>query len=247
MTIERARRDLVIANRILAREDVLDAYGHVSLRHPDDPESFLQSRSKSPQLDDLITFDLHGTPMGADERPGYLERFIHAAVLDARPEVTCVVHGHTEALLPFCITDTPLVPVIHVAAEMGATVPVWDIRDRFGDETNLLVTNLEQGRDLASTLAGNSVCLMRGHGFVAAGTSLIRTISMVVYLARNARVLMAARQLGEVVALSAGEIAAGSRTGPGETFDPDSPAVRRSWEYWADRAGCADLLDDHRG
>jgi hypothetical protein len=29
---------LVIANRILAHEEVIDAYGHVSVRHPDKPD-----------------------------------------------------------------------------------------------------------------------------------------------------------------------------------------------------------------
>jgi len=89
--------------------------------------------------------------------------------------VTSVVHAHAEDILPFGIAQaTPLRPVIHSGSFIGADVPVWDIADKFGD-TNLLVTNIAQGRDLAKTLAGNSVALMRGHGFASAGRSLIES------------------------------------------------------------------------
>ena len=80
---------------------------------------------------------------------------------------TPVVHAHAEDILPFGIAQaTPLRPVIHSGSFIGANVPVWDIADKFGD-TNLLVTNMDQGRDLAKCLAGNNVALMRGHGFAS--------------------------------------------------------------------------------
>ncbi|WP_134765183.1 class II aldolase/adducin family protein [Nocardioides sp. 1609] len=237
---------LVIANRILAREDVVDAYGHISARNPDRPDQFLLSRSRSPQhvqLDDIMEFDLEGRCTSDDPRPPYIERFIHAAIYAHRPEVHSVVHAHTEALLPFTITDVPLVPVIHSGSEMGTVVPKWDISDAFGDSTDLLVSNMDMGNDLADRLGSHSVVLMRGHGFAAADQSILTTVGMTVYLARNARVLLAARNIGAFKPLSAGEAEGRKRT-PGSNFDPDSPAVRRSWDYWATRAGCAELLDD---
>ncbi|MFJ2160536.1 class II aldolase/adducin family protein [Streptomyces sp. NPDC087856] len=239
----RVTTDLVVANRILAEQDVVDAYGHVSARHPHDPNRFLQSRSRSPQFveaDDIMEFDLDGQCVDpADDRPPYLERFIHAAIYRARPDVHSVVHAHTEALLPYSISDTELVPVIHSASEMGPHVPKWDIRDRFGDATDLLVTSPKMGHDLAECLGSNSVALMRGHGFVAAHESLITLIGLCVYLAKNARVLTTARLLGSpITPLTPGE-AGGRRSEPGANFDPDSPGVRRSWDYWAARAGCS--------
>jgi ribulose-5-phosphate 4-epimerase/fuculose-1-phosphate aldolase len=237
--LERALADVVIANRILAHEGIVDAYGHVSVRHPRDPKRYLLARSLSPEMvrqADIMEFDLDGTPAGGDARQPYLERFIHGAVYEARPEVLAVVHAHAEDVPPFGITSTPLRPVIHSGSFMGAEVPVWDIRDRFGD-TNLLVTNMPQGRDLAARLAGNNVALMRGHGFVAAARSLIEVVRMSVYVPRNARVQMAAMQLGEVKPLSRGEIDA-RNTG----YKPHSPETWRAWEYWATRAGCAELL-----
>jgi HCOMODA/2-hydroxy-3-carboxy-muconic semialdehyde decarboxylase len=234
-------QDLVIANRILAKEEVVDAYGHVSVRHPDNPRHFLIARSVSPELvtaKDIVELDFDGQPVGRESHTLYLERFIHAAIFEARPEVMAVVHAHAEDTLPFGITDaTRLRPVIHSGSFIGSEVPVWDIADNFGD-TNLLVTNMAQGRDLAKCLGGNNVALMRGHGFASAGRSLIEVVRMSVYLPRNARILMRARQLGgEIKYLSPGEIAARNRG-----YSPYSTETWRAWEYWANKAGCSHLL-----
>jgi len=234
-----ARRDLVIANRILAHQNVVDAYGHVSIRHPSRPEHFLLSRSRSPELvveADIMEFTLGGEVVGDDERPPYLERFIHGAVYEARPDIHAVVHSHAEETLAFSISSIPLRPVIHVARGIGPGVPVWDIADKFGDETNLLVTNVDQGRDLASRLGLGRVVLMRGHGFAAAGSTVMDVVRTSVYLPINARVLTTAMRFGAFKALAPGEIRAG--TG----FNPTAPEFWRAWEYWAHRAGVGELL-----
>jgi HCOMODA/2-hydroxy-3-carboxy-muconic semialdehyde decarboxylase len=234
-------KDLVIANRILAREDVVDAYGHVSVRHPDNPHRFLIARSLAPELvgpDDILELDLDGQPTRDDGAGLYLERFIHAAIFAARPDVMAVVHAHAEDTLPFGIAAaTKLRPVIHSGSFIGPEVPVWDIADRFGD-TNLLVTNMEQARDLATCLGGSSVALMRGHGFASAARSLIEVVRLSVYLPRNARALTRAKQLGgEIKYLSQGEIDARNRG-----YSPYSTETWRTWEYWANKAGCGHLL-----
>ncbi len=234
-------QDLVIANRILAREAVVDAYGHVSVRHPEDPSRFLIARSVAPELvgtEDIVELSLDGQPAAAEKRTLYLERFIHAAIFEARPEVMAVVHAHAEDTLAFGIAGAArLRPVIHSGSFIGTEVPVWDIADNFG-ETNLLVTNLAQGRDLAQSLGGNNVALMRGHGFAAAARSLIEVVRLSVYLPRNARILMQANQLGGPIKyLSPGEIEARNRG-----YSPYSTETWRAWEYWANKAGCGDLL-----
>jgi HCOMODA/2-hydroxy-3-carboxy-muconic semialdehyde decarboxylase len=232
-------RDLVVANRILANEDVVDAYGHVSVRHPDNPKRFFMSRSRAPELvehNDLIEFDQAGEPV-KDKRQPYLERFIHAAIFEARPDVTAVVHAHAEDTLPFGLIAEPLRPVIHSGSFIGGKVPVWDIRKKFGD-TNLLVTNMAQGRDLAKCLGPGNVALMRGHGFASAARSIIEVVRLSVYLPRNARVQMNAMLLGgKPKPLSKGEIAARAAG-----YKPRSPETWRAWEYWATRAGCADMI-----
>jgi HCOMODA/2-hydroxy-3-carboxy-muconic semialdehyde decarboxylase len=234
-------QDLVIANRILAQEEVVDAYGHVSVRHPDNPNRFLIARSLAPELvgrEDIVELDLDSQPVGDERRSLYLERFIHAAVFAVRPDVMAVVHAHAEDTLPFGIAQgTTLRPVIHSGSFIGPAVPVWDIADNFGD-TNLLVTNMAQANDLAKCLGGNAVALMRGHGFAAAAHSLIEVVRLSVYLPRNARALIRARQLGgEIKYLSQGEIDTRNRG-----YSPYSVETWRTWEYWANKAGCGDLL-----
>jgi ribulose-5-phosphate 4-epimerase/fuculose-1-phosphate aldolase len=234
-------KDLVIANRILAKEDVVDAYGHVSVRHPDNPKHFFLSRSLAPDLvepGDIVELGLDGQPVRDETRPLYLERFIHAAIFEARPDVHAVVHAHAEDILPFGIAQaTPLRPVIHSGSFIGAHVPVWDIADEFGD-TDLLVRNMDHGRDLARCLAGNNVALMRGHGFASAGRSLIEVVRISVYLPRNARAQYRAMQLGgEIKPLSEGEIAARAAG-----YSPYSSETWRAWQYWATKAGCGHMI-----
>src|SRR6202022_719011 len=167
-----------------------------------------------------------------------LRRVLPRALREGAPEVNAVVHAHAEDILPFGIAQaTPLRPVIHSGSFIGANVPVWDIADKFGD-TNLLVTNMEQGRDLAKCLADNNVALMRGHGFASAGRSLIEVVRMSVYLPRNARALLRAKQLGgEIKYLAPGEINARNRG-----YSPYSTETWRAWEYWANKAGCSHML-----
>jgi HCOMODA/2-hydroxy-3-carboxy-muconic semialdehyde decarboxylase len=240
-TLERLLQDLVIANRVLAKEEIVDAYGHVSVRHPDNPRRFFLARSLAPELverGDIVEHGLDAQPVSDETRPLYLERFIHGAIYEARPDVQAVVHAHAEDILPFGIASgTPLVPVIHSGSFIGAHVPVWDIADVFGD-TNLLVANIEQGRDLARGLSGNNVVLMRGHGFASAARSLIEVVRMSVYLPRNARVLLAAKQLGGTIRpLSQGEIDARNKG-----YSPYSVETWRTWHYWAHKCGCGHLV-----
>ena len=235
-------QDLVIANRILAKEDVVDAYGHISIRHPDNPKHFFISRSLAPDLverGDIVELGLDGQPVRDETRSLYLERFIHAAIYEARPDIHSVVHAHAEDILPFGVaTDTLLRPVIHAGSFIGANVPVWDIADKFGD-TNVLVSNIEQARDLAKKLQGNNVALMSAHGFASAAKSLIEVVRMSVYLPRNARVLQNAKVLGgKIRYLSQGEIDARNRG-----YSPYSTETWRTWEYWANKAGCGHLLN----
>src|SRR5438270_2943330 len=123
-------QDLVIANRILAREDVVAAYGHVSVRHPDNPHRFLIARSLAPELvgpDDIVELDLDGEPVRDDGHKLYLERFIHAAILAARPDVTAVAHAHAEDTLPFGIAPAAeLRPVLHSGTCIRTELPVRD-------------------------------------------------------------------------------------------------------------------------
>ncbi len=226
-------RELVIANRILAREGVVDAFGHVSIRHPDNPNRYLLSRSRSPELitvDDIMEFELDGEAVDLQERTPYGERMIHGAIYEVRPEVNAVIHNHAQETIPFGVTGTPLRPIGHTCAPIGLNIPVWDIADKFGD-TDLLVVTMEQGRDLAHCLGDNRVSLMRGHGSVAAGDRLQDAVNTAVYLQVNAKQQILAMQMGEPKYLSPGEVECAIKR-------QSSPlALGRAWEYWCHRAG----------
>ena len=225
---------LVAANRILAHEDVVDAFGHVSLRHPDNPHRYVMSRSRAPELvefDDLMEFDLDGAVINDQGQTPYGERFIHGAIFEQREEIMAVVHNHAYDVLPFGLTGTPLVPVIHTAATIGEEIPVWDIRDKFGDATDMLVRNMDQGRDLSETLGENSCALMRGHGAVIACKSLKEAVVTSIYLKINAQILTTAMAMGTPIQLSSGEVENMSAT-------QLSPlAMDRMWEAFCRRAG----------
>jgi HCOMODA/2-hydroxy-3-carboxy-muconic semialdehyde decarboxylase len=227
-----ALEELVTANRILAREGVVDSFGHVSIRHPGNPARFVMSRARAPEcieLDDLMEFTLDGVPIDAGTRKGYSERFIHGGVYEARPEIHAVVHHHSPSVIPFGVTATPLRPLLHMCASMGTEIPTWDSRTRFGD-TNLLVTNMEMARDLTAALGNRPVALMRGHGCVIAGASLREVVFNAVYLELNADLQMKAHALGHITFLSDGEVEAILSTRASFTYE-------RAWERWCRRAG----------
>jgi HCOMODA/2-hydroxy-3-carboxy-muconic semialdehyde decarboxylase len=232
MTPTQALDELVTANRILAREGVVDSFGHVSIRHPHRPERYVLSRARAPECiegDDLMEFALDGTPIDPAGRLPYAERFIHGAVYEARPEVKAVVHHHSPSVIPFSVTGAQLSPVMHMCAGIGTRVPTWDSRTRFGD-TNLLVTNAAMATDLAAALAQRPVILMRGHGCVVAGASLREVVFNSIYLQLNADLQMKSNSLGAITFLSDGEVAAVLRTRGSFTFE-------RAWEFWCRRAG----------
>ena len=232
MTLTQALDELVTANRILAREGVVDSFGHVSIRHPDRPDRYLLSRARAPEcieIDDVMEFVGDGTPIDPAGRKPYAERFIHGAVYEARPEVRAVVHHHSPSVIPFTVTGARLSPVMHMCAGIGTQVPTWDSRTSFGD-TNLLVTDVAMARHLAAALGPRPVILMRGHGCVVAGPSLREVVFNSIYLQLNADLQVKAQGLGDITFLSEGEVAAVLRTRSSFTFE-------RAWEFWCRRAG----------
>jgi len=233
--LEATRSDVVNANRILAHEGILDAFGHVSVRHPGRPDRFLLSRARAPELvddSDLLEFDLAGEPVDDKGPTPYIERYIHAAVYAVREDVSSVCHNHAPAILPFSVSITPLSGVIHAARFLGAEVPVWDLAREFPGEWSPLVRNIEYGKSLAECLGGGSIALMRGHGSVVVGNDPQEVVSRCVSMDKNARVQEMAIRLGEYTRLHEGEYEARtSASGFGRASD------NRAWEYFCRRAG----------
>ena len=241
--LEIAKIDLVIANRVLARCGAVDAYGHVSIRHPQHAERFLISRSLSPEFverDDIMELTLDGKHIGEDRRTTYRERFIHSEMYRRRSDVNAVVHGHPKQILPFSVSEVRLRPVFFGANECGAEVPVWDIRDTFGD-TNILIFTPERGAEAAQAIGQNRVLLLRGHGMIAVGRSAMQLVRVAKSLLINAEMYLDALRLGAVKEMTPGELQERDKT---VGNDDNAPATLRGWEYEARMAGCGDLLKE---
>lgn len=235
--LSRVFDELVAANRILAREEITDAFGHVSCRHPDRPERFLLSRARTPQcieIDDFMEFMLDGTPVDACGRTPYSERFIHAAIYANRPDVASVIHSHSLNTIPFGCGGETIRPMLHNCAVIGERVPIWDSRTMFGD-TDLMVTNMDMGRDLARTVGSNPTCLMRGHGFVAVGRNLRRAVFVAIKLHEGARLQAEAARYDKIIYLTPGEIR--KMIAALDSYDQRPlMGIERAWEYWCYRA-----------
>ena len=227
-----ALQDVVRLNRVLAREGVLDAFGHVSMRDPERSDRFFLARSCAPELvgaEDVLAFDMDAKPIGAPDVALYAERVIHSAIYKARPDVSAICHHHAPAILPFCLTDAKLRVVTQLGAAIGpGSVPVWDCRARFG-ATNHLVTTPEQAKDLAEALGSAQMVLMRRHGATVVAGSTAELAFRVIYSVANAENLSKASMMGDVDCFTdeeaklAGQIPASSMT--------------RAWNLWTHRAG----------
>ncbi|MEO3388715.1 class II aldolase/adducin family protein [Mesorhizobium sp. CAU 1741] len=236
-TTEATIRDLVIANRILAHEGVIDDFGHVSVRHPDRPDRYFLARSRSPEIvtvDDIVEFELDGTPVHPETRKLYKERALHGAIYMDRSDVNAVAHHHARSVLPFTITDLVLRPVFHMAAVIGNEVPKWDSQAEFGD-TDMLVDDLAKGHSLAKVLGQGTSAILRGHGSVCAAQTLAAVCFISVYLAENARVLLETLPHGTPTYLTPGEV---EKTA--EMMLSDLP-MERAWAYYTARAGFAGI------
>lgn len=225
------RRELAQAYRMVAHEGILDAFGHISVRNPNNPDRYFLSRSRAPGLveaSDILEYDLDSNPIVPPVTRPYSERVIHGEIFKARPDVNAVCHHHAPSIMPFAISGVPLQPVYHLGAAMGQYAPFWDSRDEFGD-TNLLVVKPAEGASLARALGKHSIVVMRRHGATVVGRDLHELVFRTIYSARNAEYQLAAHMLGNVSPLTAGEaeMASGLNLAPGP--------VARAYEYWVRR------------
>jgi ribulose-5-phosphate 4-epimerase/fuculose-1-phosphate aldolase len=223
--------DLVAANRILAEHGVIDAYGHVSLRSPREPQRFFLARAIAPetvQVEDVLEYDLDCQPIDARGRDSVLERFIHGEIYRARPDVMAVVHNHSPSVVPFSVTRVKMRALFHMASFVGDGLPNFEIRD-VQKGTDLLVRNPKLGAALAKTLGKKSAALMRGHGSVTVGESLPRAVGRSVYLEMSARMQLQALLLaqgGRIQYLDEAEVKASALV----------QDYKRAWPLWREKA-----------
>lgn len=223
--------DLVYANRILFDQGIVDAFGHVSVRHDKDPNKFLLARNMAPGTvtrDDIIEFSLDGVPIDGGGRAVYLERFIHGEIYRSRQDVHAIVHSHSPTVLPFSVVkDVPLRPLCHMSGFLGKETPVFEIREVAGDATDLLIRDSYLGSALARKLGDSTLVLMRGHGSTVVGPTLKHAVYRAVYAETNARLQLEASRLGEATYLSEKEADAACRN--------IETQIERPWALWKKR------------
>ena len=220
--------ELVDANHILYDQRVVDGFGHVSVRDPGNAGRFFLARSMAPALvgaDDILTFDLDGNALGGDERPPYLERFIHGEIYRARSDVMAVVHNHSPCVIPFgVVSSAPLRPICHMSGFLHPQAPVFEIRSAAGTASDMLIRDRALGAALARSLGGHAAVLMRGHGATVVGTTLRQAVFRAVYTEVNARLQTEALRLGAVTFLTAEEAASAAAM--------NDKVLNRAWELW---------------
>jgi ribulose-5-phosphate 4-epimerase/fuculose-1-phosphate aldolase len=220
--------DLVVANRVLADQGVVDGYGHVSVRHPADPSHFLISRWLAPDLvteNDIVELDFDCRSVTGDQRKLYSERFIHGEIYRARPDVNSIVHTHAPLVVLMGVCGEPFLPIYHMAGFIDIGVPVFDIRQAIG-MTDMLVSDPARGKALAQTLGTKSAAaLMRGHGGVTVGSSLSQAVGRSVYMKINAELQL--KVLGRKV-----EYLAPEEARLASAHNADFP---KDWEMWKRR------------
>lgn len=222
---------VVMANRILANEGVLDALGHVSLRNPDNPNSFFQARSLSPFLvtaNDILEIDLDGNVLTKTDMRPYSERIIHAALLKARPEMNAVFHGHPASVIPFSVTGVPIRPITHVGSFLYQGVPVYD---DYEPGHGMLISSKQEGERIARHLGNRRAHLLRGHGCDIVAETIPALVASAIYLRDNATIQLQAMQLGTPTYLTDAEAVEAM-----EKALFSSVPLERMWGYWVARA-----------
>lgn len=223
---------LVAANHILFDQGVCDAFGHVSVRHDQQPNRFLLARNMAPgsvTAGDIVEFTLDGEPVNAGGRRVYLERFIHGEIYRRRPDVMAVVHSHSHSIVPLTVVNgVKLRALFHMAGFIGQAAPLFEIRDVGGDGTDLLISSNALGRALAEMFDGAEIVLMRGHGSTVVGDSIQRAVYRAIYAELNARYQLEASRLGEVNFLTEAEGRACVETVEGQ--------MQRPWDLWVSQA-----------
>jgi ribulose-5-phosphate 4-epimerase/fuculose-1-phosphate aldolase len=222
---------LALANRILYDQNVVDGFGHISVRHDKSPDHFLLSSNRAPGLvnaSDILTYDFNGDLTEPSDKRSYLERFIHAEIYRARPDVMSVVHSHSQSVIPFGATGQRLRPIFHMSGFLGSGSALFEIRDTAGN-TDMLIRDMGLGKALAQSLGQHNCVLMRGHGSTTVGSSIEVAVYRAIYAEINAKLQIQAAALGPINFLTEEEAALAAAATEGQ--------VVRAWDLWRGNIG----------
>ncbi|KAI1298048.1 class II aldolase and Adducin N-terminal domain-containing protein [Xylaria venustula] len=240
------------ALHILHNHAVLDAYGHLSVRNPNNSSTFFMSRNLAPALvsspSDIVEYNVADASAVESSAPsGFIERFIHSEIYKRFSNVSAVVHSHSPDVIPYSFSDVPLRPSIHMAGFLGDEVPVFDISRYYNsnDTQDLLVRNVRLGAALAAEFSASatdgspdySVVLMRNHGLTVCTTSIEAVVVQAIYTQTNAQVQSAALGIQHAYA---GTKASGGGDGLAylthqqamDSYATNAGTAQRPWDLW---------------
>lgn len=230
-TAEEAKVQLVLGNRILAQEGILDCFGHISVRNPENPNTFLQSRSLSPGLvtmQDIVEIDFHGEIVsGPPGAKAYWENVLHARILAARPDVNSVFHGHPREIIPFTVLpDEPLLPVLNCGGVFYNGYGYYDSESG----SDMTVKTLEEGDKVAQAMGDKWAVLMRSHGVTVGAGNIPQLVFDVLSMVKNATTYLECLKIGKATRHCTPEEGLAYRT----SHHQDSP-LARNWDYYVRR------------
>jgi ribulose-5-phosphate 4-epimerase/fuculose-1-phosphate aldolase len=222
----------VLANRILANEKVVDAYGHISIRNPENAESFFISRAIAPEFvteSDIMECSLDGAILSGNKvHKPYGERIIHAAVYRIRPDVHSVCHAHPDELSVFAGSSIPFRSTLKSCSMFHDGLPVYKDLEV---ESGLHVSSPDEAGRMAALLGAGRGLLIRNHGVVVACGSIMQTVMSSVYLRDAAAVLQKTLAMGGApVYLGYEESVECTKINFGVV------GLERAWSYWSAKA-----------
>jgi ribulose-5-phosphate 4-epimerase/fuculose-1-phosphate aldolase len=245
--LSKLHRQFITGSHILHNQNVLDAYGHLSFRHPTNPDIFIMSYYVAPanisSPDDLIAYHVaDAEPVDPKSGKGYAERCIHSECYKRYAGVKSVIHSHSEAVTPYSFSGVPLRPVTHVSGFLSSELPIFEISEAYqeGEEPNLLVTNTHLGAAMAAKLGGkdgaempeHSMVLMRGHGFTVVAESITDAVVRAVYAQKNAVIQTTALLTNAASGGSPGSIRYLSKEEIAATSKVLKWSAYRPWDLW---------------
>jgi ribulose-5-phosphate 4-epimerase/fuculose-1-phosphate aldolase len=225
--------ELVAANHVLAKLKLVDAFGHITMRDPTNPQRFFMARGVPPvdvTEKDILVLDLDSNVIDKKAGSAPLEKFIHGEIYKARPDVNSIVHSHSPTVIPFSVSKTPLRPIAHTGAFLLPAVPVYEQRTTAGGASNMMISDQKLGKALADTLGQNTVALLRGHGSVVVAPKVGLAVYRTYFTEVSAQLLLQARQLdGPLTYIYPDEAALAN--------DLRNTGYTRQWDLWKKEMG----------
>jgi L-ribulose-5-phosphate 4-epimerase len=222
-TIGQLKKDVITACRILSRQKLVEAFGHVSARIPA-TDLFLMTPRISLDLvteSDLLTMNLKGKVIEGSQTAPF-EAWLHTAIMRSKPRVNAITRIHARMANIFSVTNRKLEPVHNHGSFFAGGVPVFSTPD--------LISTAKLGDEVAQGLGDKPAILLRGNGQVTVGRTIPEAVMMAIYLEEAAEVLYGALLIGSPIPLTPDE----SKQRQIEALP--SVDLERAWNFFKRRA-----------